>query len=1303
MLGKLFGGRLKYLRKIRNLTQAELAQGANIAVPYLSRIERGIAAPSFTVIERICIVLETDPANLFLFPEEEQDERLPKRRHHPDLRTSRQAYLPWLCTLCLESHTGTARLSKSLCLLLQCSPPHNSLPLDHFLKYIHEEDHKLFEKLLRTVEAGFPVWDFNFRVLRANGEMRQMLAHPEVGANGGAIWSTIEMVLLDITEWNQLQKMLLGNQQQLEAYVGQRTSDLSQALANLKEQMSRRREVECKLHLSDIIVAGCTEAMAYVDSEHICLSANSHIEMLWGIPANDLLGRNVRNAIPQKVYETQGTLLDRALGGETVREQLFVALPDMAKRFLDISIAPHRDGLEVLGVVVTARDMTDLKNCESDNQAGQAAIKAILAATRDSVLILDTEGRVIDGNEWVCRSLGVTRNNLLGKHVYDFLPADLAKTRKDYLIDSIRDKTMVRFQDGTREKYLEQTYYPVLDNDGEVDRVIIIARDVTDSKLNEERLRLDRRRFELLYAITRSSHLSENEITDMILDAVVELTRSVIGHVFFMTPDETEMQLQSCKCKTKEACTAPRFSCSIEDGGVWREAVRQRKAITINDYETSPYKRGLPEGHVPLRRYLSLPIFQDGRIVVVVGVGNKADEYHDDDKRTIELLVGAAWNVIRRKRDEQTVKESEGRYLQAFEAFNDGLWEYNPWERVSYLSPGYYTMLGYDVEEFSPKIENVESLMHPEDRGPVLRCVEETLYTGRPYVMEYRLRRKNGQWAWVFSRGKAVEFNDQGSPTRILGTHIDITSQKQAEQALRESGEQFKALVSAIPDCLAVIDRAYTLVWANAQCMEFFGEGMVGKSCHEVFNPGNGPCADCAAAKVFQHGMPYCDEHRVICKEGKPRYFARQFNVLSRNADGSIRYLLCVTRDISQLKDNMAGLQKAKAEAEEATRAKTHYMASISHDVRTPLNGALGMLQLLQMTPLNEEQRDYLDYAMLSTRNLLEFINQLLDLAKVESGRDDVVEQEFGLRDFLVSVLRILEAQAREKGLEWAMEINPLVPEVIIADQVKLGRILLNLVGNAVKFTSVGKIGISVQVLSEGRYIGKVPLRFSVTDTGPGIAEEMRGELFQPFVQLKTDDLNVKGSGLGLSIVKRLAELLGGEVTMRSDPGKGSAFNVDIGVRVPHDHDRDDMPEHVREESFRKREVPHSKTVLLVEDERIDRKALSKMVELMGYDAIAATNGAQALGIMAENIVDLVLMDVQIPVMNGMDTTRAIRSGGGRHCHVKVPIVAVTANAMNGDRERCLEAGMNDYLAKPVDYHALQEMIERHLHHKEEI
>jgi PAS domain S-box-containing protein len=538
--------------------------------------------------------------------------------------------------------------------------------------------------------------------------------------------------------------------------------------------------------------------------------------------------------------------------------------------------------------------------------------------------------------------------------------------------------------------------------------------------------------------------------------------------------------------------------------------------------------------------------------------------------------------------------------------------------------------------------------------------------------------------------------DDQGVIRGGVVVLRDISKAKRTEEELSRSRERFALAVQGSKDGLWDWDVVREEVYFSPAWKKMLGyeESEVSNQFCEWSDRLHPDDRERALAQIRDYFdgkvADYELEHRLRHRDGSYRWILAR-GVALRDSAGRAYRMAGSHTDITERKRAEEELRRAKDAAETADRAKGEFLANVSHEIRTPLNGILGMTELALETDLTDEQRDYLGMVRAASRALLDVINDLLDFAKIDAGRLELDPHPFALRQSLDEALRPLTFRARGKGLEFCWRVDPDVPDRLVGDWPRLRQVLLNLTGNALKFTERGSVTVAVAMHDPARETpdaGETDtpqtltrlLQFSVADTGIGIPPEKLSVVFEPFVQADgSTTRKYGGTGLGLSISTKLAALMGGRVSANSTPGVGSTFTLAApvelaGVTLDQDETGDRTP------------TPPSCRplhLLIAEDNPVNQKLVLRLLEKHGHTGEVAADGRAALAALARGCFDGVLMDIQMPQMDGLEVTTRFRAveAPGRH----LPIVAMTAHARAGDHLRCLEAGMDAYLSKPLD------------------
>jgi PAS domain S-box-containing protein len=583
----------------------------------------------------------------------------------------------------------------------------------------------------------------------------------------------------------------------------------------------------------------------------------------------------------------------------------------------------------------------------------------------------------------------------------------------------------------------------------------------------------------------------------------------------------------------------------------------------------------------------------------------------------------------------------------------------------------------------------------------------------------------------------AVEVHEQlltnqgGATAGLRMASIDVTERKNSEDAAYQNATELRALFQAFPDLFLRLDQAETVLDANGgQRSDAFlrADKFEGRNLQDLLPPGALAQVREAQKKVRASNAMEMVEFAIEDRVGQQAY---EMRLLPLNWDEYIAVVRNITarkageqrlKDSAQeLEQKNEELEKALSAAREATRMKSRFLANMSHEIRTPMNGVLGMTDFLIGTDLTLEQQEYAQAIKRSADSLLALINDILDLSRIEAGKLRLDRAEFSLESAISETASMFALQARAKGLEFISAIGPGLPERAVGDPGRLRQVLMNLLGNAIKFTMRGQVALRVEMVNQTR--DTMQLRFTVHDSGIGIPTGEQGRLFDTFTQV--DESNTRkygGTGLGLAISKQLVELLGGEIGVESEPEKGSKFwftanfgkstrsvasapavaKLDLKVRPTPapaatlvksqtgTAQRAETPAQTPEQSS---PMLGSMRILLAEDNEINQRITLRLLQKLGLAADAVVNGREAVEALEKRKYDLVLMDCQMPDMDGFEATAMIRSREGKSRHQT--ICALTANAMDGDRERCLAAGMDDYISKPVGLEKLREALDR--------
>ncbi len=713
-------------------------------------------------------------------------------------------------------------------------------------------------------------------------------------------------------------------------------------------------------------------------------------------------------------------------------------------------------------------------------------------------------------------------------------------------------------------------------------------------------------------------------------------------------------------------------------------------------------------------------------------------------------MIGTMQDITDIKMAEKALRDSEAKYRRIVDHSPDMIYRMSlPQGNYEYVSPASEGMFGYAPEAFYASPLLIRKIIHPDWMEYFGDQWKNLLKGHVPLSYEYQIVHRSGAVRWMNQRNVLVK-DDNGEVVSIEGIVTDVTAQKDAEKAMEDLNKELemvtfeqKALLEAAKAVLEnekfeaaarkIFDACAKSIGAPAGYVAVLNPDGAANEVR-LFEPGGNPW-DLSEellmpvrglhAEAYRRKQPVCDNDfpNSEWQKSLPDGHVHLDNVLlvplivDERAAGVVglankaggftgkdietaasfgefaAIALRNAMNLEALEKNREQFRLAKDRAESANRAKSEFLANMSHEIRTPLNGVLGMLQLLQDTAVDREQASYINTAISSGKSLLSVLNDILDFSKIESGKIEIVEEPFQLNQTLKSVTDMFMTQASEKGINLHFGIKDGTPASFLGDSSRLRQIFFNLIGNAIKFTSTGEIRITAAVQDGASANGTAGLLFSISDTGVGIPEQKLQSIFEPFVQVDGSyKREHEGTGLGLGIVKRLVELMGGGITVESQIGRGTTFRFTLELKMPESPPGSGSHGPVPSQSSA---AVAALNILVVEDNPVNQLLAKKLLENQGHTVVGAGNGLRSLDYLAAGQFDLVFMDVQMPVMDGIETTKSIRNDTSGRLDSKIPIIAMTAHAMKGDRESFIEIGMDDYIAKPIDKEELVTVIGR--------
>jgi len=647
------------------------------------------------------------------------------------------------------------------------------------------------------------------------------------------------------------------------------------------------------------------------------------------------------------------------------------------------------------------------------------------------------------------------------------------------------------------------------------------------------------------------------------------------------------------------------------------------------------------------------------------------------------ILFKMKQDGARQKATEQRLQHSEAQYRTLIENFSGVIYSSDSNGRITFSSPGVLELTGYHPEEVMGR--SYAFLVDPESLEKVNAHYSRQFKEGiRETMLEFYAITRSGQRKWVEQIALLMTLNDR--PAGFQCFVRDISEKKAlreelevSEANLRQNQLLLQSILDNTSSIVYVKDLDGRYIIANRRFLELTRlteQQVIGHSDFDFCPEELARQYKKVDEEVLRSGHTIEIEERLGSADEHVHLLLVKFPL--RDKDGRILGISGIATDITERVHYQQQLIAARNEAEDARKMQEQFLANMSHEIRTPMNGIQGMTNLLLETALTPQQEEFAGIIRRCVNSLLVIINDILDFSKIKAGKLSLERIDFRLQDITSNVSSLFAHRFRKKGLSYIEDIDPGIPEWLQGDPHRLNQVLINLVGNAIKFTEQGEIRLTVRVRECSN--GRVGLEFSVTDTGIGIPADRLPYIFQSFSQAGAEiSRKYGGTGLGLAICQQLLQLQGGDIHVFSKKGEGTTFvfrldygcEQSVGPKRPLVHSTEDFKDFLR-----------GRRILVAEDNPVNQKLVDFVLRKAGATVTLVDNGRQAIEYLRSNTCDLIVMDLQMPEMDGYETTSYLRST----LQVQIPILAMTANAINGERLRCLQCGMNDYMSKPFEF-----------------
>jgi len=891
-----------------------------------------------------------------------------------------------------------------------------------------------------------------------------------------------------------------------------------------------------------------------------------------------------------------------------------------------------------------------------------------LSCIGDGVIATDLNGNIIFFNTAAEDISGWSKKEIINKKIYEiFLIVD--GTTNQMVENPINIVLKLGKQVGLKKnsllitknheyKYISANTSPIINELGIVLGTVMVFRDINKIMNLELKLEVERNNFLNIFnsAPVGVIVLDENELIINVNEAAsnfFESNEKKVGMRFGDAFSCKESFLNEQGCKYSEQCNY----CDIK---------RSVSLAHLSDKSTS---------NIEFNK-----IFVKNNEEVEFWFRASITPMNNNDNKSVVIVL---MDITDSKNKEIELANSRDYYQNMFEGFPTIVWKINKEGKIEYINKKFSDFFGIlNQKELG---FGWQCYVHPEDRDKYKELHMESFKKRKPYNIEIRALCNSGNYKWIQSISRPVH-NLDGKFDGFIGIGLDITDRKIAEAGLK----RYQILSEKARDIILFMDIEGNIIDVNVSAKKSYGytyDEFIKLNIKDLLVDGEMSLLE--LKHIYSEGSFLKASH--LRKDGS--IFPIEISSQGADIEGK-QIIVSIIRDVTRRNIAEKSLNEAKEAAIIANKAKSEFLANMSHEIRTPLNGIVGMVDLILLGELNIEQKEDLVIVKSCANQLLAVINDILDFSKMEAGKLVIDKVNFDIKSLVEQTIKSHLPQAINKGVELNYAFSLSTPQYLIGDPIRIQQILNNLIGNAIKFTGNGEIWVKVKKIHNENDL--IEIQFSVVDSGIGISEENMEIIFESFKQVDGSfTKKFGGTGLGLAISKQLSEMMGGKLWVESEQGVGSTFNFtltfELGIKT------DDQQIHIAKVN----KIYKPCNILLAEDDKVNQMVTKRILMTQGYSVDTANNGVEAIEMFDKKSYDIILMDIQMPEMDGIEATRIIRQKEIKKDKY-IPIIAITAYALRGDREKFLSQGMDEYVAKPIKVEELFKFIEKYTLKKDE-